>query len=151
LAFLASFEMFAVPKIAVTDNETANRLRKRHAASLQFGVEMRELIRHLGAPHGLDPFLGKLDPVAMRLLVERILPAKKYVPLKVELPEKFDTASEISAALSTVIAQVATGEIAPEEALQVGALLEEKRKCIETSELEARMAAIERKMVEEHK
>src|SRR6516162_9841886 len=52
--------MFAVPEIAVTDDETRNRLGKRHPASLQLGVEMREAVRHLGPAHGLNPLLGKL-------------------------------------------------------------------------------------------
>ena len=59
LAFIPPFKMFAIPEIAVTNNETGDRFRKCHSRSLQLGIEMRELIRHLGMAHGLDPFLGK--------------------------------------------------------------------------------------------
>jgi hypothetical protein len=60
LAFVAVFKMLAVPKVAVTDDETGDRLRQRHPRSLQLGVEVREFIRRLGVADGLDPFLGQL-------------------------------------------------------------------------------------------
>src|SRR5262249_13214333 len=59
----------------------------------------------------------KGNEVALRLVVERILPAKKYAPIKFNLPEKLDSANDISAALTAVITQTAQGEIAPDEAL----------------------------------
>jgi hypothetical protein len=46
LAFLAPFEIFAVPKTAVADDETGNRGGKQHAASLQLGIEMRKFFGH---------------------------------------------------------------------------------------------------------
>ena len=82
--------------------------------------------------------------VALRLVVERILPAKKYVPIKFNLPEKLDTAGDISSALTAVITQTAQGDIAPDEALHAATLLEAKRKAIKTSELEARLGALEK-------
>jgi hypothetical protein len=84
--------------------------------------------------------------VALRLVVERILPAKKYVPIKFNLPEKLDSANDISAALTAVITQIAQSEIAPDEALHAATLLEAKRKAIETCELERRLADIEQKL-----
>ena len=59
LAFIPPFKMFAIPEIAVTNNETGDRFRKCHNRSLQFGIEMREFIRHLRMADGLDPFVGK--------------------------------------------------------------------------------------------
>jgi hypothetical protein len=86
----------------------------------------------------------KGNETALRLVVERILPAKKYVPIKFNLPEKLDTAGDISSALTAVITQTAQGDIAPDEALHAATLLEAKRKAIETSELEARLGALEK-------
>jgi hypothetical protein len=45
--------------------------------------------------------------------------------------------------MSAVIAQTAKGDITPDEASNVTALLEAKRRAIETCELESRLAAIE--------
>jgi hypothetical protein len=86
----------------------------------------------------------KGNEVALRLVVERILPAKKYAPIKFNLPEKLDTIGDISNALTAVIIQMAGADIAPDEALHAATLLEAKRKAIETTELEVRLASLEK-------
>ena len=59
LAFVTAFEVFAVPKVAVPDDETGNRRGERHNRSLQLGVKMREFIGDFGLAHGLDPLFGE--------------------------------------------------------------------------------------------
>ena len=83
------------------------------------------------------------NEVAMRLVVERILPPRKDRPINFELPESLITARDVSEALSGVIAQTAKGDISPDEATNVTALLEAKRRAIETCELEARISRLE--------
>jgi hypothetical protein len=86
------------------------------------------------------------DPVALRLMVERILPPRKDRPIKFALPESLITARDVSEALSGVIVQTAKGDLSPDEATNVTALLEAKRRAIETTELEKRLADIEAKL-----
>jgi hypothetical protein len=52
--------MFGTPEIAVADDEADNRLRQRHVRLFEFGVEVGECVRHLGAAHRVDPFLGQV-------------------------------------------------------------------------------------------
>jgi len=52
-------------------------------------------------------------------------------------------AGGIAAALGTVAAAVAGGDLSPEEGQAVAAVLETQRRAIETAELEARIAALE--------
>jgi hypothetical protein len=60
LAFFASFDIFAMPEIGVTNDETGNRFGKRHAPSLQFVVKEGEFVGDLGVEHRLTPLLGKV-------------------------------------------------------------------------------------------
>jgi hypothetical protein len=85
----------------------------------------------------------KGDDVALKLCLDRICPPRKDRPIKFELPESLITARDVSEALSGVIAQTAKGDITPDEATNVTALLEAKRRAIETCELEGRLIAIE--------
>src|SRR5262245_45808377 len=86
----------------------------------------------------------KGDMIAARIVVDRICPPRKDRPIKFELPESLITARDVSEALSGVIAQTAKGDISPDEATNVTALLEAKRRAIETCELEARLGALEK-------
>lgn len=66
----------------------------------------------------------------------------KERPLTLELPS-VKTAADVVTALGVVIAAVASGDLAPDEAGAVAALLETKRRAIETVEIEGRLAALE--------
>jgi hypothetical protein len=88
------------------------------------------------------------NEVALRLVIERILPAKKCLPFKLQLPEKLDTAADISNAMSFVISELSRGEITPDEALHAASLLEAQRRTIESTNFEARLAAVESRLVE---
>jgi hypothetical protein len=86
----------------------------------------------------------KGNEVALRLLVERILPAKKSIPIKFTLPQSLITARDIGAAMDAVVMQMASGELTGDEALSVSALLQSRLKVIETTDLEGRLAALEK-------
>ena len=82
------------------------------------------------------------DMVAMRLCLERILPARKSRSVAFDLPT-IDTAADLVPAFAAVVKAMASGEIAPDEAMTVAGVLEMKRKAIETVDIERRLAAIE--------
>jgi hypothetical protein len=79
---------------------------------------------------------------AIQAILTRVAPPRKSAPVKLDLP-KIAGAPDLVAAMAVVIEAVAAGEIDPEEATAVAALLETKRRTIETAEHEARLAALE--------
>jgi Family of unknown function (DUF5681) len=82
------------------------------------------------------------DGVALRLCLERILPARKDRPVKFDLPP-VGTASDISKALGAIAKAMAAGELTPDEAGTVATPMEAHRKAIETVELEERVRRLE--------
>jgi hypothetical protein len=85
----------------------------------------------------------KGNETALRLCLERICLVRKDRPIKFNLPESLATALDVSNAMGGVILQTAAGELTPDEAGHVTALLECKRRAIETCELEGRLVQIE--------
>jgi hypothetical protein len=85
------------------------------------------------------------DAVAARTILERIWPPRKGARLQFNLPE-VTKADELPGAIATVNRQVADGEISPDEGALIVGLLEAQRKAIETSELAARVAALEQRL-----
>ena len=88
------------------------------------------------------------DGSALRLCMERIAPVRKGRPITLKLPS-IATAEDLVKAVSAVVSAVAAGEITPEEAATVATVLEVKRKALETSELDRRIAALEVKLGEQ--
>lgn len=84
------------------------------------------------------------DPVALRLCLERIAPARRDAVVRFELPE-VRKARDLPAALGALLAAVAAGELAPAEGERVARLLGESARALELVELEARIAALEGK------
>jgi hypothetical protein len=82
------------------------------------------------------------DATALRLCLERLCPPRKSRPVQIELPEATDAAG-VAGAQAAVVQAVAAGELTPDEGTTLGGLLEARRKALETTELEARIAAIE--------
>ena len=84
------------------------------------------------------------DTTAMRLCLERIVPARKDSPVSFELPE-ISTAEEAVRAAQSVLTAVSAGEITPLEGASVMGLIEQFRRVLETSELERRVSELEAK------
>ena len=82
------------------------------------------------------------DGTALRLCMERIAPAKKDTPVAFDLPP-MKSAQDASEAAQAVLQAVSEGELTPMEAASVMALVESYRKTLETTELEARLTALE--------
>ena len=83
------------------------------------------------------------DMRAAELVLSRIWPARKGGrPIAIELP-KIQTAADVVTALGALADAVAGGELTPDEGVSVAAILETKRRAIETVELETRLSALE--------
>ena len=85
----------------------------------------------------------KGDRVALRLVVERLLPRASLERRVEAVLPKVRKATDIAAAMGEIVARVADGSMSLEEAKAFGALLEVQRKAIETSELQVRIEALE--------
>jgi Family of unknown function (DUF5681) len=84
------------------------------------------------------------DTPAARLVFERIYPVRKGAPVKFDLPELADGA-DLAPAIAAVARSMANGDLTPEEASSVAAVLETHRKAIELTQLEDRVAKLEQK------
>lgn len=79
---------------------------------------------------------------AMGIVFARLCPARKDRAVRFDLPA-IKTVEDIGTALESLNAQVAAGDLTPLEGQQVAALIEARRRIVETVELEARVAALE--------
>jgi hypothetical protein len=84
------------------------------------------------------------DQVALRMVLERLLPPRKDRPIRFALPS-IRSAADHPAALAAVAEGVAAGHITPSEGQAFAMILEQHRKAVETAELEARIVALEGK------
>lgn len=82
--------------------------------------------------------------MALRLCLDRIAPPRKDAPVSFELPP-IKTAADTVTASSALLDAVAAGEVTPDEAGRVMALLTAHRTLVEAGDLEARIAALEMK------
>lgn len=82
------------------------------------------------------------DGVALRLCLERIAPPRRDAPVQFDLP-RMATARDAATAAGAVLEAVASGELTPLEGAHIMALVETYRRTLETSELDARVAALE--------
>lgn len=84
------------------------------------------------------------DTTALRLCLDRIAPARKDAPVSFALPS-IKTAADTVAASSSLLDAVAAGEVTPDEAGRVMALLTAHKALVEAGDLEARISALEAK------
>lgn len=84
------------------------------------------------------------DGPALRLCLDRIAPARKDSPVTFELPP-IVTAADTVTASAKLLEAVADGEVTPDEAGRVMALLTAHRALVEVGDLEGRIAALEAK------
>ena len=82
------------------------------------------------------------DMRAIEVLLSRVWPAQRSRRVALDLPP-IKTAADLVVALGYVAAAMAAGDITPDEAQAVAAVLESKRRAIETVDLEARIIALE--------
>jgi len=74
--------------------------------------------------------------------MERILPIKKETPVSFAMPDMNNTATAVQAA-GALLAEVASGELTPNQGTQIMGLIESYQKIVEATELEGRLSALE--------
>ncbi len=85
------------------------------------------------------------DLRAADIVLSRVWPVRRGGrPVTFELPP-IETAVDLVKAVGSVATAVASGELTPEEGNAVAAILEVKRKAIETTDLETRITALEQR------
>lgn len=83
------------------------------------------------------------DPVALRLCLERIIPARRELPVDVALPA-IASAGDLPAAYARLLEAAAGGELVPGEAEKLAGLLAGFLRAHEATDLERRLADLER-------
>lgn len=92
----------------------------------------------------IDLALASDDIAALRLCLERVLPARRGRLVQFDLPP-LRAASDAPRAMAAITNAVAAGEITISEAGDLAKLVETYVKALETAELEARLTALEEK------
>jgi hypothetical protein len=82
------------------------------------------------------------DVTALRLCLERIAPPRKDAPVTFALPA-MTCARDAAHAAAAVLGAVSEGDLTPTEGAHIMALVETWRRTFETTELEARLTALE--------
>jgi Family of unknown function (DUF5681) len=84
------------------------------------------------------------DMAALRLCLDRILPARKDRPVTFEMPA-IESAADAKTASAALLTAVAAGSLTPSEAAEIAKLVDAYLKAIETSEVLARLEKLERR------
>ena len=82
------------------------------------------------------------DMQAARVVIDRILPARKSRTVSIALP-KIDNAGDLLKAVSAVVEAVGAGELDPDEGAALAGLLEAKRRTLEVVDIEQRLSVLE--------
>lgn len=82
------------------------------------------------------------DPTAARLCIERIIPVRKGRPVSIDLPP-VEKPEDLVRALGATVEAMGRGEISPDEASSIAAVLEVQRRVVETHDLAERVALLE--------
>jgi hypothetical protein len=84
------------------------------------------------------------DMAAARLVVDKLIPASKERPVSIVLPDT-GTADGCAQAQNAVLQSIADGELLPGEGAVLAGIVENRRRAIETIELEQRITTLEGK------
>ena len=82
--------------------------------------------------------------VCIKLVVDRLLPPARSLPIKLALPD-LSSIDGIGKAFDTTMKAVASGQLDIEQAQAIAGLLETRLSFLAAAELEARVAALEGK------
>ena len=84
------------------------------------------------------------DSSAMRLALERIMPPKRHRTTMIEFEGEIHTPADAARASGAVLSACARGDISSEEATQIMSAIATHVKLVESAELTARLAALEK-------
>jgi len=85
------------------------------------------------------------NTTAMRLCMERLIPARRQRALRFKLPN-IKIMADLAAASEAVLRGVSRGQLMPGEGEAFTAMLDGRRRMIETEELEERLGALEKRV-----
>lgn len=91
------------------------------------------------------------DTTALRLCLERIVPARKEAPLPPLSLPTVNSIQDLPALTEAILQAVAAGELTPTEAQGLASLAATHAKSLEIAGLEQRLAAIESQLAQEAK
>lgn len=83
------------------------------------------------------------DLQAARMVLERLVPQRRERPVDIDLPD-VSTIEGVNAAQAAILNAVAAGELLPGEGTALAGIVEQRRRAIETEDLEKRIEALER-------
>lgn len=124
----------------VSGNPAGKPKGARHAAQVALDAIGQENAEELLRSVIVAALAG--DMRAAAILLDRIWPARKGRPIRLNLPA-IGTAADIAKAMSIVVAEMAAGNITPEEADSVSAILNTQARALELRDLELRIQALE--------
>ena len=87
----------------------------------------------------------KGDSVAMRLCMERLIPARRDGYVHLPLPAA-KTVADVAASSARVLQGVARGQITPTEGESISRMLDDRRRSLETVEMVGRIEALEQRV-----
>jgi hypothetical protein len=82
------------------------------------------------------------NTTAMRLCMERLMPARRQRTLQFRLPP-IKTITDVAVASESVVSGVARGQLTPAEGQAFSAMLDDRRRVIEIQDQEPRIRALE--------
>ncbi len=82
------------------------------------------------------------NPTALRLCMERLMPARRQRVLHFKLPPT-KTLADVAGASESVLSGVARGDLTPAEGEAFSGMLDGRRRMIETQELDQRIRVLE--------
>lgn len=113
--------------------------------------DRRVVMRDLFQPHASE-LIGKAiklalsgDTTALRICIDRVVPPVKEEPIVVTLPT-IAGPEDCTRAQAAVLNAVAAGEVLPGAGQVLSGLIENQRRAYETTELAARLSAIEQQL-----
>ncbi len=89
--------------------------------------------------------LEKGDLTALKICIDRIVPSLKSRPVIFALPE-IKTAKDLVAAYGAILEAVSEGQLTPEEASRIAAILDATRRAADAADTYERLAKIEAKL-----
>jgi Family of unknown function (DUF5681) len=130
--------------MAFHKGESGNPAGRRRGSRNRTTILMQSLLEADGealARKAIDLAKGG-DLAALRMCMDRLVPARKHEPIAVDLP-RLDTAADTVTAASTIVAAVAAGELAPAEAADIAKVVDIYVRALATQEFEERLAKLE--------
>ena len=82
------------------------------------------------------------DTTALRLCIERILPARKDRPVSFDMP-RIETVADSVKAAAAIATAVADGDLTPMEAAELSKVVDGYTRAVETADLNARLVRLE--------